>query len=149
MAEEPTSALKRWDPFRELDLFSGWPSLRHFPLMQSTGEGLPGRWAPSIDIAESEKEYVVTVELAGANKDDVKVEVQDGVLTLRGEKRSEREEKEEERRYVERTYGSFARSFTLPANADGDQVRASFREGVLSVEIPKRDQEKPKAIEVH
>jgi HSP20 family protein len=126
-----------------------WPGFRDFPLTHSLGEGVPERWAPSIDIAESDQQYVVTVELAGANRDDVNVEVQDGVLTVRGEKRNEREERNEERRYIERTYGSFRRSFTLPANANGDDVRAQFRDGVLSIEIPKREEEKPKTIKVH
>ena len=76
------------------------------------------------------------------------MEVHDGVLTIRGEKRSEREEEEEKRRYVERSYGMFSRSFTLPQNANADDVKASFNEGVLSVEIAKSEEQKPKEIVV-
>jgi len=149
MAEESPTSLRKWEPFRDFDLLNSWPSLRNFPLMPTTGEGLPGRWAPSIDIAESDSQYVVTVELAGANRDDVSVEVQDGALTIRGTKRNEREEKNEERRYVERTFGSFTRTFTLPSNANGDDIKARFEDGVLSIEIAKREAEKAKAIKVH
>jgi HSP20 family protein len=142
------TSLEPWDPFRELDLFRGWPAMRSLAGLR---EGLPAleRWSPSMDVSESDTHYVVTVELAGANKDDVSVEVQDGVLTVRGEKKSEREEKGEERRYVERSYGMFSRSFTLPANANEDDVKATMSDGVLSVEIAKRDEPKPKAVKIH
>ena len=101
-----------------------------------------------MDVAEDDDQYVITLELAGASKDDVTIEAHDDVLTIRGEKRSEREEKEEHRRYVERTYGSFARSFSLPANANADAIRASFADGVLTVEVPKQAEKKPKTIAV-
>jgi HSP20 family protein len=101
-----------------------------------------------MDISEDDDHYVITVELAGAKKDDVTIEVHEDVVTIRGEKRSEREEKEEQRRYVERTYGSFSRSFSLPGNANADAIRASFADGVLTVEIPKREEKKPKTISV-
>jgi len=92
--------------------------------------------------------YVITAEVPGAGKDDVTLEVHDNVLTLRGEKRSEREEKKEQVRYVERSYGSFSRSFTLPSNADANRVTADFKDGVLRVEVPKAAEAKPKVISI-
>ncbi|MCA9502437.1 MAG: Hsp20/alpha crystallin family protein [Myxococcota bacterium] len=146
MADKPTpSEVRTWDPFRDLDLFSAWPTLRGLPALRGEVE----RWLPSVDISESKESYVVTAELPGAKRDDITVELQEGVLTIRGTKRSEREEKTEERRYVERSFGSFTRSFTLPPNANGDEIKAKFAEGVLTVEIGKREEDKPKAIKVH
>lgn len=146
MAErEAKSSLSVWDPFRDWGLFP-----RYSPL----GEGLFGgerriaAWSPAVDVSEDEKQYTLTVELAGARKEDVAVEVHENVLTIRGEKRSEREEKEEQRRYVERSYGSFARSFSLPSNANAESVHARFEEGVLTVEIPKREEAKPRNVAV-
>jgi HSP20 family protein len=101
-----------------------------------------------VDISEDDGHYIVTAEVAGAKKDDVTVELEDNVLTIRGEKKSEREEKDEHRRYVERTYGSFSRSFSLPGNADPDRVEASIEDGVLTIEIGKREEAKPKTIAV-
>ena len=147
MADKKESGVQRWDPFRDLDFFGSGSPFRH-PAFSSTLSSA-NRWAPSVDIAENDDQYVITVELAGASKDDVNVEVHDGTLTIRGEKRDEREEKNEKRRYIERSFGSFARSFTLPNNADGDQVAARFQDGVLTVEIAKCDEAKPKSIQVH
>lgn len=143
MAEKETSGLSPWDPFRELELFRGFA-----PFRDRLRNSELARWAPAVDVAENDNGYTVTVELAGAKKDDVTVEVHDNVLTIRGEKRNEREEKDEQRRYVERSYGSFSRAFTLPANAAGDKVVAAFKDGVLTVEIPKQEESKPKVISV-
>lgn len=150
MTEKTPATRETWDPFREIDLFRGWPSMRSLAGLRESGLPASARWAPSLDVSESPTHFIVTVELAGAKKEDVQVEVQDGVLTIRGEKRSEREEEEEkeQRRYVERSYGMFARSFSLPTNANEDDVKASFKDGVLSVEIAKREEAKPKAIQV-
>lgn len=142
-----SSEITSWDPFREFDLFrSGWP-FRDLPSRPRVGDSVSG-WAPAIDVAEDDDRYVVTVELPGTKKDDVTVEVHENVLTIRGEKRNEREEEKEQRRYVERTYGSFSRSFTLPSNAAGDRVHAAFKNGVLTVEVPKREEAKPSVIAV-
>jgi HSP20 family protein len=149
MAEKETSAIKPFDPIRELDLFrslsSSWGS---FPSLLRRFEEFPTRSAPLVDISEDDGHYVVTAELPGAKKDDVTVELEDNVLTIRGEKKSEREEKDEHRRYVERTYGSFSRSFSLPGNADPDRIDASIEHGVLTVTIGKREEAKPKTIAV-
>lgn len=149
-AEERSVAT--WDPFRQIDLLENWmPFGRRSPLARLFEERAGTErfaFAPAMDVAESGKEYVVTVELPGGKKDDVTVEVQDNVLTLRGEKRNEREEKKEHSRWVERTYGSFSRSFTLPRDANAERIEAGFQEGVLTVRIPKTEEKKPKQISV-
>jgi HSP20 family protein len=101
-----------------------------------------------MDVAGGEKAYTVTVELPGCRMEDVHVDLQEGVLTIRGEKRSEREEKEEQRRYVERTYGSFSRSFRLPPDADPDHLEASLKDGVLAITIPRTEEAKPRPIAI-
>ncbi len=152
-------SLARWDPFEELDFFSGRGPFGEYGQLPTRlgrllGEpggslaALRGRFAPSVDISEDDDRYVVTVELPGSKRDDVTVEMKDHVLTIRGEKRNEREEKKEQSRWVERSYGSFARSFTLPGNAVADRVEAKFADGVLTVTVPKAEQAKPKVITI-
>ena len=133
--EKPAADIARWDPFEELGLFRGWDPFRELASPRSgrffrdlMRPGAEGRLAPAVDIAEDDDRYVVTAEVPGAKKEDVTVETDDNVLTIRGEKRSEREEKKEQTRWVERRYGSFSRSFTLPANANVGRVAASFKE---------------------
>ena len=148
MPDKTPAPRETWDPFRELDLFRGWPSMRLMGGPRESAFPAAARWSPSMDVTENETHFVATVELAGAKKEDVHVEVEDGVLTIRGEKRSEREEETEERRFTERCYGAFSRSLTLPSNANDENIKASFEGGVLKVEIVKRDDPKAKAIQV-
>jgi HSP20 family protein len=103
---------------------------------------------PAVDVRENDQRYAVTVELPGVRKEDVQVELENGMLTIRGEKTSEREEKQEQCRYSERSYGSFSRSFSLPSDADADRLEASFKDGVLSLTIPRIEQVKPRAIAI-
>jgi HSP20 family protein len=158
-SEKQSSRVARWDPFAELEGFERWTPFRELAaphgrlarLLEGVlGEAprLPRAFAPAVDIHEDEKQYTVTVELPGGKKDDVQVEIEEGVLSIHGEKKSEREEKKEQRRWVERSYGSFTRSFTLPANADAERVDASFKEGVLTLVIPKTEVAKPRAIAI-
>jgi HSP20 family protein len=100
-----------------------------------------------MDVSESKEGYTVTVEVPGAKREDITVESQDNVVTIRGEKRDEREEKDEHRHYLERRYGTFSRSFRLPADAS-DNIRAVFRDGVLTVEVPKQEEKKPQSIAI-
>lgn len=90
-----TPSVERWDPFRELDLFRGWPSPRLLGEADARGLSATPRWSPSMDVSETDTHFIATVELAGAKKEDVHVEVEQGMLTIRGEKRSEREEEDE------------------------------------------------------
>jgi len=107
-----------------------------------------GQLAPAIDVSEDDANYVVTVELPGAKKEDVTIECHDRVLTIRGEKKSEREEKKEKTRYIERSFGAFSRSFTLPPSADPDRVQANFKDGILTITIAKSEEAKPKVISI-
>jgi HSP20 family protein len=147
------NAITRWDPFRELDelqtrlsaLFGRAPVRKN----GSKDEALAvAEWAPVVDIVEDENEYLIKAELPEVKKEEVKVTVQDDVLTISGERMFEKEEKGRKYHRMERDYGSFARSFTLPEDADGEKVAAEFKDGVLKVHLPKSEQAKPKSIEV-
>jgi len=105
-------------------------------------------WAPRVDIAEENGNYELVADLPGLKKDDIKVEIHDNILTLRGEKKLEEEKKEKSYRLAERCYGEFVRAFTLPENANRDAIEAQFKDGVLRLTIPKTEQPKPKQIEV-
>ncbi|MBI5855077.1 MAG: Hsp20/alpha crystallin family protein [Nitrospirae bacterium] len=105
-------------------------------------------WSPLVDITEDEKEYLIKAELPEVKKEDVKLTVQDEVLSISGERKYEKEEKGKKYHRVERAYGSFVRSFTLPEDADGTKVAAEYKDGVLKVHLPKSEKAKPKSIEV-
>jgi len=105
-------------------------------------------WAPLVDIIEHDKEYLIKAELPEVKKDDVKVTVQGDVLMITGERTFEKEEKGRKYHRVERAYGRFARSFTLPEDADGNKVAAEFMDGVLKVHLPKSERAQIKSIEV-
>ena len=143
MAARPTGrsvapALRRLlsevDPFRDFFDRPLWASRGLDLPAGPTGAGRP--WAPAMDVTEASDAYVVTLELPGTTKEDISIECHDDVLTVRGEKKSEREEQDEHRHYTERTFGVFSRSLRLPADASED-VHATFRDGVLTVVIPK------------
>lgn len=144
--------LVRWDPFRELeDMSERLNRVFTRPPLRGTGgkEHLTvADWVPSVDISESEGEYLIKAELPEVKKEDVKVTVEDGVLTLQGERRQEKEEKGKKFHRVERSYGSFLRSFSLPESVDESGVKADYKDGVLSLHLPKAEKVKPKAIEV-
>ena len=147
------NAITRWDPFRELDELQNRLSTMfgRAPIRKdgAKDEALTvAEWAPLVDIAEDENEYLIKAELPEVKKEDVKVTVQDNVLTLSGERQYEKEENGKKYHRVERAYGSFARSFTLPEDADGEKVVAEFKHGVLTVHLPKSEKAKPKSIEV-
>jgi HSP20 family protein len=105
-------------------------------------------WSPLVDIAEDDNEYLIKAELPGIEKDQVKVSVEDGLLVISGERNSEKEEKNRKYHRVERSYGSFIRSFSLPDDADGTKVKAEFKNGILKVHLPKDETAKPKSIEI-
>jgi HSP20 family protein len=148
MAKEETSkSLRRWSPFAEEWPFSEGP-FREWAGPLGRLARTPARLSPAVDLAEDEKSYIVTVELPGVKKDDVTVEIQDDVLTIRGEKKSEREEKKDRSHWVERTYGSFSRAFTLPPTAVTESLKANFSDGVLTVEIPKKEAAKARQISI-
>lgn len=143
-------ALVKWDPWREIDdMFNRYA--RGTGLQRrALGEGSSGMmdWMPQVDIVESPSEFTIKVEIPEVNKDDVKITVDNGVLSIQGERKQEKEEKDKTFHRIERSYGSFSRSFSLPENADGSATKATFKDGVLVLEIPKVAASKPKAIEV-
>ncbi len=155
-AEKEKGTVTTWEPFGELrdwrPFGAGLPA-RLERLLAGLEEDWPWasrrrEWMPALDVHETDAEYAVTVELPGARAEDVTVEFQDGVLTIRGEKKSEREEKKEQRRFVERRYGTFSRSFSLPRDADGDRIEARFENGVLTLSIPKTEESKPRTVAI-
>jgi HSP20 family protein len=105
-------------------------------------------WTPAVDIFENDNEYVIKLELPEVNRDDVKVNLHDSTLTISGERRIENEDKREGYHRIERSYGQFYRSFTLPPNVNAEAINAQFRDGVLRLMLPKREEAKPKQIEV-
>ena len=144
--------LVRWNPLRELEEMSD--RLNRFLTRQDT-QGSNGRemmmvadWSPSVDISETEEAFHIAAELPEVKKDDVKVTLENGVLTLQGERKEEREEKGRKIHRIERSYGRFVRSFTLPDLVDDTKVKAEFKNGVLHLHLPKSEKAKPKAIEV-
>jgi HSP20 family protein len=150
MATE-NQGLKRWNPQRdELSLgdllFRDWPFGRIARGNEDSSRG--ALLSPAVDLSENEDSFVITAELPGVRKEDVSVEIHEDVLTIRGEKKSEREEKKDRSHWVERSYGSFARSFTLPPTATTEQMKATFVDGVLKVEIPKKEATKPRQIAI-
>ncbi len=105
-------------------------------------------WMPLVDIAEDEREYLITAELPEVKKEDVKVTMENGILTVTGERKFENEEKNRRWHRVERSYGSFARSFALPDDGDAAKVKAGFKDGILKVHVAKSEAARPKQIEV-
>ncbi len=144
--------LVRWDPFRELEDMSDRLN-RMFSrpaLSQTNGKEtmVVADWVPSVDVSETEWGYQIKAEIPDVKKEDVKVTLEDGVLTIQGERRQEKEETGKKYHRIERSYGSFVRSFTLPDLVDEEQVKAEFKDGVLNLQLPKSEKAKPKAIEV-
>ena len=144
--------LVRWDPFRELedmsDRLNRMMSRPALPRTNGKETMVVADWVPSVDVSETEGEYQIKAEIPDVKKEDVKVTVEDGVLTIQGERKQEKEEKGKKYHRVERSYGSFIRSFTLPDLVDEEKVKAEFKDGVLNLLLPKSEKAKPKAIEV-
>jgi HSP20 family protein len=107
-----------------------------------------GAWMPSVDVSETDTEMKVRAELPGMTQDDIELNLQDNVLTLKGEKKQEKKEGKEDYHRMECCYGSFTRSFTLPASVEQDKVQASFKDGILEITLPKSEETKPKKISI-
>jgi HSP20 family protein len=144
-------AITRWRPFRDLlsiqdemnrlfDDFFGHPFTRH--------EWTEEAWSPCVDMSETKDNIIINAEIPGMNKEDVKVSVQDNVLTLSGERKQEKEEKNANYHRIERSYGSFSRSFTLPTPVQSDKVKAIYKNGMLRITLPKTEEVKPKEIPI-
>ena len=142
-------AIVKWDPWREMeDLFDRYAKSTGLPRAGSQEPLATQDWSPRVDISETDSEFLIKAELPEVKKDDVHVSVDNGVMTLRGERRQEMEEKGKKFHRIERHYGSFSRSFTLPDNVDTSKIKATFKDGMLNLELPKTTKSKPKSIAV-
>jgi len=146
-------SIVRWDPFRELEQMSDRlnRAFARGPLgrLAADGDALTVfDWAPSVDIVETPEEFQIKAELPEVKREDVKVSVDAGVLRIEGERKQEKEEKGKKYHRVERSYGSFLRTFALPDNVDDRNVQAEFKDGILNVRLRKAEKSKPRSIEV-
>lgn len=142
-------SIVRWDPFAEMQsLLAPWSRASGLLPRLSTDGDVTFEWSPTADVSETEKEYVIRAALPGVKKEDIKVNLREGLITIEGERKQEKEEKNEKFHRVESFYGSFVRSFGLPDNAKSDAVRSEYKDGILAVHIPKVEKEKPKQIPI-
>jgi HSP20 family protein len=144
-------AVMRWDPFRDLNMLQE----RMNRLFDDAGrwkhDGEPSAtttWSPAVDIFETEGEIMVKAELPGMDRKDITLHLENNVLTLKGERRFEKETKEENYHRIERAYGGFSRAFSIPATVDEEKIRADYKDGVLKIALPKKEQAKPKQIRI-
>lgn len=141
------------DPFRELSLLQDRMNRIFDETVARSGgrreeEVFTGSWAPPVDIVETKEKLVLTAELPGLTEDQIHLRVEDAVLSLEGERAFQKEAGDASYHRVERSYGKFFRSFTLPTHVDTGRISASFSNGVLTVELPKREETKPKTIKI-
>jgi HSP20 family protein len=144
--------LIRWKPVRSLDniqdevnrVFDSFFDARAY-----AGRTAERGWDPEVDIVEDKDKVVVNVDLPGIEKEDIKVSVHDNTLTIKGERKAEKEEKDKNYHRVERVYGTFCRSFSLPSMVDGQKIKAAYKNGVLSIDLPKAEEVKPKEIPIN
>lgn len=143
-------ALMRFDPYRELSTFAdrfnrAYGAQQGRERDEETGLGA---WMPPVDIAEDKEKITLTAELPGFKEDEVQIQMESNILTVRGERKFEEEKEGRNYHRVERAYGQFVRSFTLPNNVDRENIRAHFKNGLLEIELPKREDAKPKLIKI-
>ena len=146
------NSLNRWNPTTP-NLVPRDPFSRLFDSFFNQelvgGEEVSNRtWLPPVDIQETDDAYRLSAELPGLTKDDINITLENNVLRLTGERKLEKDVKKESYQRIERTYGSFARSFSLPHQVNGDKVEAAFKDGVLTITVPKADQAKPRKISI-
>ena len=139
---------REWDPFADmLDLQNSINKLFNLSIGRRT-PGEPSTWTPYVDIMRKGDNFILRSELPGLKKDDIEITVQDNVVTLKGEKRDEKEIKEDDYYQCERCFGAFQRSFELPSAIDRSKIKANFKDGVLNVTLPIAEEAKPKQIKV-
>ena len=141
----------RWYPFRDLNMLQA----RMTRLSEDAGRtyrsdepSATTTWSPAVDIFETAGEIVVKAELPGMDRKDITLNLENNVLTLKGERRFEKETKEENYHRIERAYGGFSRAFSIPATVDEEKIRADYKDGVLKIVLPKKEQAKPKQIRI-
>src|SRR5215467_7236031 len=144
-------AISRWDPFRDLNVLQD----RMNRLFNDAGRGwrtdepaATTTWSPAVDIFETENEIVVKAEVPGVDRKDISLNLESNVLTLKGERKFEKETKEENYHRIERAYGGFSRAFSIPATVDEEKIRADYQDGILRIALPKKKQVRPKQIRI-
>jgi HSP20 family protein len=148
------TTMMRWDPFQDLrsaqdEMAQMSPMLAHaLGLHTQQSNERATAWAPALDISERKDAYLVTVELPGVDVDDLEITLEDGLLTIQGERHFAHDSSEQQFHRVERRYGAFRRSITLPAHVMAEGIQASFEDGVLQILVPKAEEAKPKRIQV-
>jgi HSP20 family protein len=148
------TTMMRWDPFQDLRSAQDEMAQMSPTLAQALGlhaqqaSGRTSAWAPALDISERKDAYLVTVELPGLKPEDLDITMEDGLLTIQGERQFTAESSEQQFHRVERRYGAFRRSITLPAHVMAEGIQASFEDGVLQILVPKAEEAKPKRIQV-
>ena len=145
--------LVKWSPWREMPaLYNRFNRLFDDPFFrvgQMDDDAGMGLWNPAVDLYEKDDHFMIKAELPGVDKKDIKIDLQDRLLTLSGERTYDNEVKEENYYRRERSYGKFQRVFTLPADVDSDKIKAEFKDGVLQIEVPKPEEKKAKQVTVH
>lgn len=144
-------AIIKWDPFRDILTLRDRMNRLFEDMSAYRGEEkdlAASAWAPAVDIYETENEVVLTAEVPGVDEKDIEIKVEDNTLTLRGERKFEKETKEENFHRIERAYGSFFRSFTLPTYVDHDKIEAEHENGVLKIRMPKKLELKPRKVKI-
>jgi HSP20 family protein len=150
------ATMMRWDPFQDLrsaqeEMAQMSPMLAHalgLHAQQGSGQATTTAWAPALDISERKDAYLVTVELPGVEADDLEITLEDGLLTIQGERQFTQESSEQQFHRIERRYGAFRRSITLPAHVMAEQIEATVDNGVLQIMVPKMEEATPKRIQV-
>jgi HSP20 family protein len=151
------TTMMRWDPFQDLrsaqdEMAQMSPMLAHalglHARQQGNDRAMTTAWAPALDISERKDAYLVTVEVPGVEPEDLDITMEDGLLTIQGERQFTQESSEQQFHRVERRYGAFRRSITLPAHVTAEGIQASFEDGVLQILVPKAEEAKPKRIQV-
>ncbi len=142
-------AIMKWDPFRDLSRTTrGMNRFFNEPLFRFFDEEGYAMWSPSVDIYNEDDKLIVKAEMPGLNRDDIDIRVENGVLTITGEKKKEEEVKEENAYRLERCYGKFSRSFSLPMQVDTRNIKANYKDGILQISLPKAEESKPKRIDI-
>jgi len=146
-------ALIRWEPVAELSTIQNemnrlFDTLFDQPGQTTRGNGMARRWVPAMDLVETDDQYVLRADLPGLTQEDVSIEIESNVLTISGERKAGHEQHTEGYYRVERAFGAFARSLTLPEGVDPDSIQASFDRGVLEVRIPKPEERKPRKVTI-
>src|SRR5438105_13925115 len=144
-------AVVRWDPFRDLNMLQDRMNRLFDDAGRWRNDGEPAAtttWSPAVDIFETEGEIVVKAEVPGMERKDITLNLEKNVLTLKGERGFEKEAKDENYHRIERSYGAFSRSFSIPATVDEEKIRADYKDGVLNIVLPKKEQARPKQIKI-